>query len=154
MEESAITKKHRARSDAGFTVVSRAHYGRIWRVNEHGNACEPARLPARCPLVRRARMTLGGHDINNADPLPGSRTLAHMREQAGTPQERVPACPSGRCGARTQAGAPCRSRCVPGRKRCRWHGGCSTGPRTPEGKRKVMLNLPNTWRPPTRAPAQ
>ena len=41
-----------------------------------------------------------------------------------------------RCGARTRSrnGAPCECRVVPGRTRCRLHGGLSTGPRTPEGK--------------------
>lgn len=41
-----------------------------------------------------------------------------------------------RCGARTRSrnGAPCQCKVVPGRTRCRLHGGLSTGPRTPEGK--------------------
>ena len=28
-------------------------------------------------------------------------------------------------------------------KRCRWHGGLSTGPRTREGKARCALNLPS-----------
>ena len=44
---------------------------------------------------------------------------------------------SERCGARTRAGGPCRSRPVSGAARCRMHGGMSTGPRTAEGKRRV-----------------
>ncbi len=36
-----------------------------------------------------------------------------------------------RCGAKTRVGNPCRKHPVPGRKRCRLHGGCSTGPRDP-----------------------
>jgi hypothetical protein len=41
-----------------------------------------------------------------------------------------------RCGARTRSrnGAPCQCKVVPGRTRCRLHGGLSTGPRTQEGK--------------------
>jgi hypothetical protein len=38
-----------------------------------------------------------------------------------------------RCGARTRAGTVCRAPAVRRRKRCRLHGGASTGPRTPEG---------------------
>ncbi len=38
-----------------------------------------------------------------------------------------------RCGAKTRLGHPCRAPKVHGRKRCRMHGGNSTGPRTPEG---------------------
>jgi transposase-like protein len=42
-----------------------------------------------------------------------------------------------RCEAQTRSSGPCRSRPVAGRRRCRMHGGASTGPRTPEGRRRV-----------------
>lgn len=54
-----------------------------------------------------------------------------------------------RCGARTRSGAPCAAPCVwlPGavepRKRCRLHGGLSTGPRTVEGLARALANLRN-----------
>lgn len=38
------------------------------------------------------------------------------------------------CGAKTRQGLPCRRWPIAGRRRCRLHGGLSTGPRTPEGK--------------------
>lgn len=38
-----------------------------------------------------------------------------------------------RCGAKTRRGAPCRGPAMRNRRRCRLHGGKSTGPRTPEG---------------------
>jgi hypothetical protein len=38
-----------------------------------------------------------------------------------------------RCGARTRAGCPCRAPAIRGKRRCRMHGGRSTGPRTAEG---------------------
>lgn len=42
-----------------------------------------------------------------------------------------------RCGAKTRHGSTC-ARCpAAGRTRCRLHGGASTGPRTPEGRRRV-----------------
>lgn len=44
------------------------------------------------------------------------------------------------CGARTRGGGPCRSLALPN-GRCKWHGGRSTGPRTPEGKRRSSANL-------------
>lgn len=47
------------------------------------------------------------------------------------------------CGARRRRdGQPCEALSMPGKKRCKWHGGCSTGPRTAEGKGKVAANLP------------
>ncbi|WP_457097532.1 HGGxSTG domain-containing protein [Lysobacter sp. P5_B9] len=45
------------------------------------------------------------------------------------------------CGARTRAGTSCRAKRLPGRNRCKWHGGASTGPKTAEGKAKVAKNL-------------
>jgi hypothetical protein len=45
------------------------------------------------------------------------------------------------CGAKTQSGKPCRSKSLPGKRRCKWHGGCSTGPKTAEGKAKALGNL-------------
>lgn len=37
------------------------------------------------------------------------------------------------CEARTRKGHPCRRAAMRGRRRCRLHGGLSTGPRTAEG---------------------
>ncbi len=46
------------------------------------------------------------------------------------------------CGAtRHRDGQPCEALSVPGKRRCRFHGGASTGPRTAEGKAKVAANL-------------
>jgi hypothetical protein len=38
-----------------------------------------------------------------------------------------------RCGARTRRGTPCGCPAMRGKKRCRMHGGLSTGPRTAAG---------------------
>ena len=61
-------------------------------------------------------------------------------ELAKTPRSKWP-----RCGAWTRAGRPCGQLPVrhpdfperPRNGRCRFHGGLSTGPRTPEGRRRV-----------------
>ncbi len=42
---------------------------------------------------------------------------------------RPPGFEKARCGAKTRAGAPCKAPAVPGKKRCRMHGGLSTGNR-------------------------
>src|SRR3954463_10080045 len=44
-------------------------------------------------------------------------------------------------GRRRRDGLPCEAPSVPGKKRCRWHGGYSTGPKTAEGKATVATNL-------------
>ena len=45
------------------------------------------------------------------------------------------------CGALTSTGNRCLARKVKGKKRCRFHGGLSTGPTTEQGKKKVFANL-------------
>ncbi len=46
------------------------------------------------------------------------------------------------CGARRRRdGEPCQGLSVPGKRRCRWHGGASTGPRTDEGRARSISNL-------------
>ena len=42
-----------------------------------------------------------------------------------------------KCGARNRQGEPCAVRVEPGKARCRFHGGLSTGPRTIEGRARV-----------------
>jgi hypothetical protein len=41
------------------------------------------------------------------------------------------------CRARNRQGKPCAVRVEPGKPRCRFHGGLSTGPRTAKGERRV-----------------
>ena len=41
------------------------------------------------------------------------------------------------CGAKTRSGSPCKKFPIAGKRRCRLHGGLSTGPKTPEGKKKI-----------------
>ncbi|WP_369333833.1 HGGxSTG domain-containing protein [Puniceibacterium confluentis] len=50
-----------------------------------------------------------------------------------------------RCRAKTLKGTPCRALSEPGRRRCRFHGGRSTGPLTPEGKARVAEAQQKRW---------
>jgi hypothetical protein len=43
-----------------------------------------------------------------------------------------------RCGAKTRKGMPCQAGPFGKGGRCRYHGGMSTGPRTPEGKARSL----------------
>ena len=46
------------------------------------------------------------------------------------------------CGAkRRRDGEPCQGLSVPGKLRCKWHGGASTGPKTDEGRARSLANL-------------
>ena len=44
------------------------------------------------------------------------------------------------CGARTRGGWPCKQRVLYINGRCKFHGGLSSGPLTPEGKKKCAEN--------------
>jgi hypothetical protein len=43
-----------------------------------------------------------------------------------------------RCNAKTRKGEPCQARGLGNGGRCRFHGGASTGPKTPEGKARSL----------------
>jgi hypothetical protein len=49
------------------------------------------------------------------------------------------------CGARNRQGRPCAVRVEPGKTRCRFHGGLSTGPRTPEGRQRIAAAQRRRW---------
>ena len=66
------------------------------------------------------------------EPTPGSTRRGIPPDYAGD-DERL-------CNAKTRSGLPCRSLALPS-GRCRWHGGMSTGPKTPEGRARSAANL-------------
>ena len=49
------------------------------------------------------------------------------------------------CGAKTRKGSACRAKSEPGRKRCRFHGGLSTGPLTSEGRERIADAQRKRW---------
>lgn len=49
------------------------------------------------------------------------------------------------CGAKTRKGEPCRAKPVPGRTRCRNHGGLSTGAKTEAGREKIRQAQIKRW---------
>lgn len=51
------------------------------------------------------------------------------------------------CGARTRAGLSCRMTAIFDNGRCKWHGGCSTGPKTEAGKEQSRINGRKGGRP-------
>jgi hypothetical protein len=50
------------------------------------------------------------------------------------------------CGAYARStGQPCQAPRVSGKRRCKLHGGFSTGPRTAEGKRRISEAQKRRW---------
>ncbi|MDO5706060.1 MAG: HGGxSTG domain-containing protein [Paracoccus sp. (in: a-proteobacteria)] len=50
-----------------------------------------------------------------------------------------------RCGAKTRKGTACRNKPEPGKRRCKFHGGMSTGARTPEGIERIREAQRRRW---------
>ena len=67
----------------------------------------------------------------------------------GTPLKNL--FPFGVCQARNRRGERCKVRlevfrCRNGRWLCRWHGGLSSGAKTPQGKERSLKALKDGWR--------
>lgn len=50
-----------------------------------------------------------------------------------------------KCGAKTRAGGECRNKSEPGKRRCKFHGGKSTGAKTPEGLARIAAAQVRRW---------
>ena len=49
------------------------------------------------------------------------------------------------CGAKTRTGENCLNKVVPGKRRCKLHGGKSTGPKTEGGKERIARAQRRRW---------
>jgi len=70
---------------------------------------------------------------------PAAPADSPMQPPTGKPRGNPDLHLATRCGARTRGGSPCRAPAIHGKRRCRMHGGRSTGPRTPEGRDRVRV---------------
>lgn len=87
------------------------------------------------PSGINTRIAGGRAGAYDSEPLPDciARIMARTKP---APPLRVT------CGAkRHRDGQPCQALSEPGKRRCRFHGGRSTGPRTPAGKARALANL-------------
>jgi len=106
--------------------------------NEKSNPMTSARRPELSDAVR-ARMS--------SEEVPDWLVRAMGRTENRTKQAVRITCGA----ARHRDGLPCQALSEPGKKRCRFHGGRSTGPRTPAGKARALANLRRGARPPSPA---
>ena len=75
---------------------------------------------------------------SKAEVQAASERMLRIRDQAPPPTGPLT------CGAKTRKGTPCR--CKPLKNgRCKYHGGMSTGPRTPEGRRRIAEAQRRRW---------
>ena len=63
---------------------------------------------------------------------------ARMREKGlDDDGNALPARDRPQCDARTRSGSLCKNKVIPGKRRCKFHGGLSTGPKTEAGKATI-----------------
>jgi len=95
-------------------------------------ACESDARPAEDG--NRSPVRAHANEIGASDGVSPPSARARMTSMG--PQDRV------QCGARRHRdGQPCQAKSEPGKRRCRFHGGRSTGPRTAEGLARSLANL-------------
>lgn len=104
-------------------------------VDERKDLCEPLDLPYRiCP----ATMHLHRNWQRVCEECMGAICLKMkargVLDDGSTP---LPYCDRPNCGAKTRSGAACQNKVVPGRTKCKFHGGLSTGPKTAGGKARI-----------------
>ena len=115
-----------AKADCSKNV--RAGDGVRWMGNRY---LERLLRPPRTKAPNKPARTLSALRKRIASSESAEVALGEILDFAGT-----------RCGAYARStGKPCLGRRVPGRRRCRNHGGCSTGPKTLEGKLRALSNL-------------
>jgi hypothetical protein len=139
--------------------MQRERRARLVRIDYHPDADVVAMIEAKRPrygpestnsavlnaIVREWAAATG---INNrrvarlptsAAPEVSARIAPARANEAGEPVAKWDRVQCG--GKRRRDGQPCQALSVPGKRRCKWHGGCSTGPTTPEGKARARANL-------------
>jgi hypothetical protein len=77
--------------------------------------------------------------ITCVDPVCGMGAACHSMRAIGLAGDGTPPKRKlrPRCGAQNRQGRPCAVRVEPGKARCRFHGGLSSGPRTADGKARI-----------------
>lgn len=152
--ESRRTRYGRTNNNSGIIDTIIAEWSAVAGIEQ--SKVEQPETPANRPEFlhqnARARISPGNSakcasvrvGMTSAAPeyLPASRTCARAKDSGcrpagdGAKQARVI------CGAkRRRDGQPCQALSVPGKQRCKWHGGCSTGPRTQTGRNRALMNL-------------
>ena len=82
------------------------------------------------------------HKPECLDDGPGARMTALGLTDDGDP---LPRRMRPLCGAQTRTGGRCKVRVEPGKRRCRFHGGMSTGPKTAEGRARIAEAQRRRW---------
>jgi len=111
--------------------ATRARLRKLWRQWHEGADDRHRRWHEAEEAAHRAWRQNPG--LRSPPYMPPPRHIPMPRELAGLT-----------CGAKTRAGTPCKRTDIYNNGRCKFHGGLSTGPTTPEGKAIASRNAKRT----------
>ena len=100
-------------------------------------------LRINCTTIARA----GGWGVSwreQADAQAGVLFAAYLARRKKREAQRL-ACHRVICGAKTRKGGQCRNKSEPGKRRCKFHGGKSTGAKTTEGLARIVEAQRRRW---------
>ncbi|WP_279614922.1 HGGxSTG domain-containing protein [Sulfitobacter litoralis] len=106
------------------------------------NSSEPER-----PWWRVCSFTSGWHESKQRACVHCLELGCERLREIGLDEQRQPLPRNQRpsCDAKLRNGAACKAKVVPGKRRCRSHGGLSTGPKTPEGRDRIAASQRHRW---------
>lgn len=116
---------------------------RGWAVARMAKALGPKALPDYpTPSARAGQWAVSGVDAMQARlEAQIAARLSRMQEKEA---QRLARCRV-ICEAKTRAGMTCRNMSEPGKRRCKFHGGKSTGPKTVEGRARIAEAQRQRW---------
>ncbi len=149
----------RLRREAGLTQAALAARTGVHRETVGYWEAKTGPLPCRYGSVRRFLDAMGINPAPYIPPPPMTRfdalkarleaqveaAFAQMQARQAEKLARQQATRRVKCGAKTRKGNPCRNESEPGKRRCKFHGGKSTGAKTPEGKARIAEAQRQRW---------
>lgn len=147
------------RRAAGLTQAALADRAGVHRETVGSWEAKAGPLPCRWGTVRRFLDVMGIDPAPYIPPPPMSRfdalqarleaqveaAMVQWRERQAEKLARQQSTRRVKCGAKTRKGSPCRNESEPGKRRCKFHGGKSTGAKTPEGKARIAEAQRQRW---------
>jgi hypothetical protein len=92
-----------------------------------------------CP-ASKGRHTCSNHRCRMGADCRERQALGLRGNRSPLPRKERPVC-----GARNRQGKPCAVKVEPGKRRCRFHGGLSTGPKTAAGRARIAEAQRRRW---------
>ncbi len=138
------TPEEEARRDAALQL--REQMAKYWLAAPEAPTCgalTSAGTPCKLTVpYRGARCAIHGRPVS-----PRRTPAQHAREYQLLWESTTADWSTFTCAARTRKGTPCKLTTLYDNGRCKFHGGLSTGPKTPQGRRRSALNGRKGGRP-------